>query len=38
MEEFIEQACKFILCVLLTQFGKTFVSISRIIKEIENDD
>lgn len=33
-----EQACKFILCVLLTQLGKTFTAINRIITEIEQDD
>jgi hypothetical protein len=36
--ESIEQACKFILCVLLTQFGKTFTAINRIVTEIEQDD
>jgi hypothetical protein len=36
--ESIEQACKFILCVLVTQFGKTFTAINRIITEIEQDD
>jgi len=34
----IEQACKFILCVLLTQLGKTFTAINRIVTEIEQDD
>jgi hypothetical protein len=34
----IEQACKFILCVLLTQLGKTFTAINRIITEIEQDE
>jgi len=33
----IEQACKFILCVLLTQLGKTFTAINRIITEINQD-
>lgn len=36
--EAIEFACKFILCVLLTQLGKTFAAINRIITEIEQDD
>jgi hypothetical protein len=35
--EQMEQACKFILCVLLTQLGKTFTAINRIITEIEQD-
>jgi hypothetical protein len=34
----LEQACKFVLCVLLTQFGKTFTAITRITTEIEQDD
>jgi hypothetical protein len=34
----LEQACKFILCVLLTQLGKTFTAITRITTEIEQDD
>jgi hypothetical protein len=34
----VEQACKFILCVLLTQLGKTFTAINRILTEIEQDD
>ena len=34
----IEHACKFILCVLLTQLGKTFTAINRIITEIEQDN
>jgi len=38
MESIIEQACKFILCVLLTQLGKTFTAINRITTEIEQDD
>lgn len=33
-----EQACKFILCVLLTQMGKTFTAINRISTDIEQDD
>lgn len=36
--ESIESACKFILCVLLTQMGKTFTAINRIITEIDQDD
>jgi len=36
--ESIEQASKFILCVLLTQLGKTFTAINRIITEIKQDD
>jgi hypothetical protein len=36
--ELIEQACKFILCVLFTQLGKKFTAINRIITEIEQDD
>ena len=34
----LEQACKFILCVLLTQMGKTFTAINRISTEIEQDE
>ena len=30
--------CKFILCVLLTQFGKTFTAIDRILTELNQDD
>jgi len=33
----LEEACKFILCVLRTQFGKTFAAINRISTEIEQD-
>jgi len=36
--DFVEQACKFILCVLVTQFGKTFTAINRISTEIEQDE
>lgn len=36
--EHIEQSCKFTLCVLLTQLGKTFQAINRITTEIEQDD
>ncbi len=34
----IESACKFVLCILTTQFGKTFTTINRITKEIECDN
>lgn len=34
----IETTSKFILCVLLTQLGKTFTAISKIIAEISQDD
>jgi len=37
MESIID-ACKFILCVLFTQFGKTFTAIDRITTEIEQDE
>ena len=33
-----ESISKFILCVLRTQLGKTFTAISKITKEIEQDD
>jgi hypothetical protein len=33
----MKEVCKFILCVLLTQFGKTFTTIGRITEEIERD-
>ena len=33
-----DQACKFILCVLGTQMGKTFTAINRILTEIEQDE
>ncbi len=36
--ENIENISKFILCVLLTQLGKTFTAISRISTEINQDD
>jgi hypothetical protein len=36
--ESIVVACKFILCVLFTQLGKTFTAINRINTEIEQDD
>jgi hypothetical protein len=35
---YLYQACKFILCVLLTQYGKTFQAINRITTEIEQDE
>lgn len=38
METTIEVTSKFILCVLLTQLGKTFTAISKIIAEINQDD
>jgi hypothetical protein len=38
MDQSIEYRSKFILCVLLTQIGKTFTAISKIIAEIEHDD
>lgn len=38
MDNIVEFACKFILCVLLTQFGKTFAAIERINAELNNDD
>lgn len=38
MDVNIEPISKFILCVLLTQLGKTFTAISKILTEIENDD
>lgn len=34
----LEQACKFILCVLPTQLGKTFTAIDRVLTEIDQDD
>jgi hypothetical protein len=33
-----EYNCKFVLCVLLTQLGKTFAAINRIITEIKQDE
>jgi hypothetical protein len=36
--ENIEVICKFLLCVLLTQFGKTFTTVGRITDEIKRDD
>ena len=38
MERIIEVTSKFILCVLLTQLGKTFTAISKILAEIDQDD
>ena len=39
MNQIIEESTsKFILCVLLTQLGKTFTAISRITAEICQDD
>jgi hypothetical protein len=34
----IEMSCKFVLCVMLTQLGKTFQTINRITTDIEQDD
>ena len=36
--ETIELVCKFLLCVLLTQFGKTFTTVGRITDEIKRDE
>ncbi len=33
-----EHSSKFILCVLLTQYGKTFTAINRIVTELNQDD
>lgn len=38
MDRNIESTSKFILCVLLTQLGKTFTAISKILAEIKQDD
>lgn len=38
MDSNTECTSKFILCVLLTQLGKTFTAISKILTDIENDD
>lgn len=38
MEKVVESMSKFILCVLLTQLGKTFTAISKILAEITQDD
>jgi hypothetical protein len=38
MDSIIESTSKFILCVLLTQLGKTFTAISKILTEISQDD
>ena len=38
MDRIIESTSKFILCVLLTQLGKTFTAISKILAEICQDD
>ena len=37
MEHILEPMSKFMLCVLLTQLGKTFTAIDKIIKESEQD-
>lgn len=34
----IQEVCKFVLCVLLTQAGKTYQAIERILTEISQDD
>jgi hypothetical protein len=38
MDRIIESTSKFILCVLLTQLGKTFTAISKILAEIQQDN
>ena len=38
MDRIIESTSKFILCVLLTQIGKTFTAISKILAEILQDN
>jgi len=38
MSKVFESTSKFILCILLTQIGKTFTAISKIIAEICQDD
>jgi hypothetical protein len=38
MDHIIESTTKFILCVLLTQLGKTFTAISKILAEIRQDN
>lgn len=37
MERIVESTSKFLLCVLLTQFGKTFTAISKILTELHED-
>jgi len=37
MDRIIESTSKFVLCVLLTQIGKTFTAISKILAEISQD-
>ena len=34
----VEMTCKFVLCVLLTQMGKTYTTISRIMGELMRDE
>lgn len=34
----VEMTCKFVLCVLLTQMGKTFTTIGRILEELTRDE
>ncbi len=36
--EHLEFICKFVLCVLMTQLGKTFTAISRILTEFDQDE
>ena len=38
MDQLVEFTSKFLLCVLLTQLGKTFTAISKIVAEIESDE
>ena len=38
MDRLVESTSKFLLCVLLTQLGKTFTAISKIVAEIESDE
>ena len=37
MEHVIEFISKFVLCIIATQMGKTFIAIKNIMTEIEND-
>jgi len=36
--ESVEMTCKFVLLVLLTQLGKTFMAITRILTELDSDE
>lgn len=38
LSHIIEMISKFQLCVLLTQFGKTFTTITRIVEDVEKDE